>query len=142
MDAVKRLRTDVNLCFRGLAGKEGDASKNVETLKSAPGFKLMETDLATVLEDARKMSTGVLMHRTGEYTELSAFDGKTEAGLDTLADMDKAMEDLRSRSVSFPQKTPDTMEGDQICQLCVLIMTLEFSKKHMAEIVHSAIKRT
>jgi hypothetical protein len=153
LDATTRLRTDVLLCYRAMAGLEGDEFLKeiydargfppiVTTLESAPGFKQIEDQLGSTLEDARSMSRSLLLHQAGEYTALKIFEGRSETGLDKLEGMDKAMADLIAGGVKFPKQAPETMENDQICQLCVLILTLEFAKQHMASIVHSAIKNT
>jgi hypothetical protein len=142
LDATTRLRTDVLLCYRGMAGLNGNTESISDTLKSAQGFKAIEDQLGSTLEDARGMSRELLLHESGEYTALKVFEGRSETGLDKLEGMDKAMDDLIAGGIKFPKAVPESMEGDQICQLCVVILTLEFAKQHMAAIVHSAIKNT
>lgn len=56
--------------------------------------------------------------------------------------MDTAIGDLLEKPLTprLPPKAPETMETDPLCKLSMQITMLDFMKKHISSIVHSAVK--
>jgi hypothetical protein len=138
-DAIACLRVDVMMTYRGMGGVDGNAEKISALLKGAAGFKLLQDGFDSMLEAARVMTNGVLLHTNGEHKQLAAFETMSE--MDELAELDKAIADLNA-CLKFPDKAPDTMENDQICQLALMIAMLQLAKTHVAAIVRSGLKHT
>merc|ERR1719298_135593 len=106
-------------------------------LNKVPAIDHMAKDLSKTLEDAREIAVEMLEHGYGPFAGMSKLDSLE--GVDELDGFDKAIEDV-SASVKFPAAAPDSMEDDQLCQLSIIFVMLDYSIKHVADMIKAAIR--
>eukprot|EP00929_Paragymnodinium_shiwhaense_P010922 TRINITY_DN115_c0_g1_i1.p1 TRINITY_DN115_c0_g1~~TRINITY_DN115_c0_g1_i1.p1 ORF type:complete len:846 (-),score=258.84 TRINITY_DN115_c0_g1_i1:110-2647(-) len=99
----------------------------------------MRADLETTLADAKKLALEVLRWECGEFTVLQK-GLTTMEGLDTLEDMDDAIAGFNKVISCDPSKAPDSMEEDELCQLSIILVMLEYIIAHIADITKGAVR--
>jgi len=137
---VTKLRLDVLTMRKAMEGADGQADGTFGILKKVGKFDVMAADLMKTLEDAREISVSLLDHKKGIWHGLSKLD--SVEGIDELDGMDEAIMDLNKVSeVKFPSVVPDTLEDDVLCQLSIVFVMLEYTVKHIGEVIKISIKK-
>merc|ERR1719281_1321086 len=98
----------------------------------------MQNDLDTSLEDAREIAKELLDHGYGPFEGMKKLDNLE--GLDELDGFDTTIATV-SGMVKFPSTPPDSMEDDQLCQLSIIFVMLDYTIKHIAEIIKVSIRK-
>eukprot|EP00929_Paragymnodinium_shiwhaense_P082458 TRINITY_DN4344_c0_g1_i1.p1 TRINITY_DN4344_c0_g1~~TRINITY_DN4344_c0_g1_i1.p1 ORF type:complete len:833 (+),score=240.60 TRINITY_DN4344_c0_g1_i1:100-2598(+) len=135
--AVERVRRDVHVMRLAILGNKGEVGPIMSKLAATPGGKKMKKDLENTLEDARKLTIGLLEHTQGYFEEVDKVEDLE--GLEHLDGFDEAMEDI-NKSVKCPDAAPESMEGDELCQMAILFVMLEYITVHAADITRGAVK--
>lgn len=133
-----KLRLDVLTMRHAMEGADGDTGGSFMVLGKVPAFNTMKNDLMATLEDAREISLDLLQHTQGIWRGMAKLD--TVEGIDELEGMDAAIDSL-NKVISFPAKTMDSMEEDQAVQLSVVFVMLEYTVKHIGELIKATIKK-
>jgi hypothetical protein len=106
-------------------------------LNKVPAIAAMAKDLDNTLEDAREISIELLEHGYGPFGGAAKLDSLE--GVDELDGFATAIEDV-AKIVKFPDSAPDTMEDDELCRLSIIFVMLDYSIKHVAEMIKDAIR--
>merc|ERR1719236_296417 len=107
-------------------------------LNQVTAFKKIQEDLKKTLEDAREIAFLLLEHEKGDFHGLDKLD--TLEGIDELEDLAPAIE-AANTVVTFPAKTPASMEEDTLCQMSVVFVMLDYTVKHIAAIIKSTVEK-
>merc|ERR1719311_434050 len=102
----------------------GDTGDTMAKLNQVPAFKKIQEDLAKTLEDAREIAFMLLEHEKGDFHGLDKLD--TLEGIDELEDLGPAIQQA-NLVVTFPAKTPDSMEEDTLCQMSIVFVMLDYT---------------
>ena len=73
-----------------------------------------------------------LKHEKGIFHGLEKLD--TLEGIDELDALSTAIEQA-NKVVTFPAQTPDSMEEDELCQISIVFVMLDYTVKHIAAII-------
>merc|ERR1719316_1904112 len=133
-----KLRLDVLTIRAGLEGNDGETGDTMTKLNQVPAFKKIQEDLARTLEDAREIAFLLLEHEKGDFHGLDKLD--TLEGIDELEDLGPAIQQANT-VVTFPAKTPDSMEEDTLCQMSIVFVMLDYTVKHIAAIIKSTVEK-
>merc|ERR1719160_1602710 len=133
-----KLRLDILTIRAGLEGNDGQTGDTMAKLESVTAFKKIQKDLAGTLEDAREIAFMLLEHEKGDFHGLDKLD--TLEGIDELEDLGAAIAEANT-VVTFPAKTPDSMEEDTLCQMSIVFVMLDYTIKHVASIIKSTVEK-
>eukprot|EP00929_Paragymnodinium_shiwhaense_P028504 TRINITY_DN164_c3_g2_i4.p1 TRINITY_DN164_c3_g2~~TRINITY_DN164_c3_g2_i4.p1 ORF type:complete len:755 (+),score=228.60 TRINITY_DN164_c3_g2_i4:172-2265(+) len=138
---VNKVRLDIMVIRHALLGGKGADDKNfgqvMQYLTDVPKAKNMIQDLKQTLDDAKELSLDVLQWDAGEYTGLQKL--QEMQGLDELDGFEDAVTELAEK-VKFPGATPENLEQDELCQLSIVLVMLDYMVKHIADITKGAVK--
>eukprot|EP00929_Paragymnodinium_shiwhaense_P090920 TRINITY_DN509_c0_g1_i1.p1 TRINITY_DN509_c0_g1~~TRINITY_DN509_c0_g1_i1.p1 ORF type:complete len:304 (-),score=112.07 TRINITY_DN509_c0_g1_i1:111-896(-) len=137
--AIDRVRRDVLVMRLAILGNSGKESDIMSKLVKTEGGKMMRKDLDQTLKDSRDLTVGLLKHTQGLFEKIDEVPDL--AGLEDLDGFEDAMEDI-NKSVKCPDAAPETMEADELCQLAICFVMLEYITVHIAEIMRQAVKLT
>merc|ERR1719443_1231137 len=133
-----KLRLDILTMRAGLEGNDGQTGDTMAKLNAVTAFKKIQSDLASTLEDAREIAFMLLEHEKGDFHGLDKLD--TLVGIDELEDLGPAIQQANT-VVTFPAKTPDSMEEDTLCQMSIVFVMLDYTVKHIASIIKSTVEK-
>jgi len=138
---ITKVRVDVLTICHAMGGSDGHPDGISAVLSKVPAVKQFQKDLDGTLEDAREISEHLLSHGYGRFTGLSKLD--TVDGLDELDGYDAAIDAINKLpEVKFPNPAPETMEDDLLCQLSITFMMLDYTIKHIADIIKATIRKS
>merc|ERR1719159_1425096 len=133
-----KLRLDILTIRCGMEGDDGKTGETMAKLNKVNAFKKIQEDLKTTLEDAREIALMLLEHEKGDFHGLDKLD--TLEGIDQLEDLVPAIEQANT-VVTFPPKAPDSMEEDELCQISIIFVMLDYTVKHIAQIIKSTVEK-
>jgi len=129
-------------CWELLRKVQVEASpRRIEKTGSSAKYSALEAmaeDLRVTLEDSREIAVTLLSHGTGPLDIIGKLH--TTEGIDELDGLDAAIANINDFGLTFPAKAPASLEGDELCQLAIVFVMLEYSVKHMAEMVKSCVR--
>merc|ERR1719326_2557132 len=96
----------------------------------------MKQDLSETIEGARALSIALLKHEWGHFEGIENLP--TIYGLDKLDGFEEALDKL-CKVVKFPAKAPESMEDDELCQLSIVFVMLDYTIQHVAEITKACV---
>jgi len=132
-----KLRLDLLTIKHALDGS-GNVEENLfASLNKVPAIKHMAEDLEKTMEDARELAMDLLLHGYGPFSGTSKLDSME--GIDQLDGFEKSIGDM-SGLEKFPTTAPESMEDDKLCKLSVIFVMLDYSIKHVADIIKAAIR--
>jgi hypothetical protein len=137
VDKVRTLRLDLLMLECAMEGSGGSASGLFDKFTSQESWSRIRKDLDATLEDARKLSVALVSHETGDFTGLNDIDAT--ANIDELEDLPELLKDL-ANSIKFPAKAPSSMEDDEICKISSVLVMLEGTCGHIAQIVKMGLQ--
>jgi len=135
-----KLRLDILTIKHAMDGSgsgKQEGPKLLNILNSVPSIAAMAKDLDNTLEDAREISIELLEHGYGPFGGASKLDSLE--GVDSLDGFAEAIKQVAGK-VKFPDTAPDSMEDDLLCQLSIVFVMLDYSIKHVAEMIKDAIR--
>eukprot|EP00929_Paragymnodinium_shiwhaense_P059746 TRINITY_DN298_c0_g3_i1.p1 TRINITY_DN298_c0_g3~~TRINITY_DN298_c0_g3_i1.p1 ORF type:complete len:348 (+),score=97.02 TRINITY_DN298_c0_g3_i1:80-1045(+) len=135
--AVDRVRCDVHVMRLAVLGIKDTPGPIMSKLAALPDGKRMQEDLAKTLTDARNLTIGLLEQTQGHFEEIDKIDDL--AGLEYLDGFESAMEGI-NKTVKCPATPPETMEDDELCQLAIVFVMLQYITVHVADIMRGAVK--
>eukprot|EP00929_Paragymnodinium_shiwhaense_P059742 TRINITY_DN298_c0_g1_i1.p1 TRINITY_DN298_c0_g1~~TRINITY_DN298_c0_g1_i1.p1 ORF type:complete len:353 (+),score=122.57 TRINITY_DN298_c0_g1_i1:80-1060(+) len=140
--AVDQVRRDVLVMRLALLGDTAGTDNEkvgsiMKYLKKVPKTKELEEHLIHILGDAKKLTVGLLDHLQGPFDGLKQI-GKVD-GLDDLHGIDDAIKDINT-VVTLPKQAPESMEADELCQLSIIFVMLEYICVHIACITKGAVR--
>eukprot|EP00929_Paragymnodinium_shiwhaense_P101961 TRINITY_DN6515_c0_g1_i2.p1 TRINITY_DN6515_c0_g1~~TRINITY_DN6515_c0_g1_i2.p1 ORF type:complete len:653 (+),score=206.56 TRINITY_DN6515_c0_g1_i2:2-1960(+) len=136
--SLNKARLDINimkLALDGYGSKEG--ASVMRHLNTVAEVGEMKKDLSTTIRDGQTLSIGLLEHEFGHFDGIEMLE--EIEGLDDLNGYDEAVTKL-SKVVKFPSKAPESMEEDELCQLAIVFVMLDYLVKHIAEVTKAAVK--
>merc|ERR1719321_1337098 len=133
-----KLRLDVLTMMLALERSKGTPDDIKNVLVKVPAIKSMQGDLDGTLEDAREIAVELLDHGYGPFEGMKKLDNLE--GLDELDGFDATIGQI-SGMVKFPSKPPDSMEDDQLCQLSIVFVMLDYTIKHIGEMIKVSIRK-
>jgi len=129
-------------CWELLRKVQVEASpRRIEKTGSSAKYSALEAmaeDLRVTLEDSREIAVTLLSHGSGPLDIIHKLH--TTEGIDELDGLDAAIANINDFGLTFPAKAPASLEGDELCQLAIVFVMLEYSVKHMAEMVKSCVR--
>merc|ERR1719420_798483 len=138
ISVAAKLRLDILSMRAAMEGADGNTDETVKTLAKVSGFTAIQKDLKATLEDAREIAVLLLSHTEGYFTGMDKLD--TLEGIDTVDGLDKAI-DSANKIVAFPSTAPDSMEDDMLCQLSIVFVMLDYTVKHIAQIIKCTVQK-
>jgi len=138
IDYATKLRLDILAIRAGLEGNDGDTGETMRKLNLIPAFGAIKQDLAHTLEDAREIAMMLLCHEKDDFHGLDKLD--TLVGIDSLDALPTAIEQANT-IVKFPATCPSTMEEDELCQISIVFVMLDYTVKHIAAIIKSTVEK-
>merc|ERR1719243_300168 len=135
---LQTIRLDILMLWFAMAGSDGKPDAIFSKFENEPGFKSVQDDLNSTLEDAHMLTMATLKHEGGKFTGLSSL--KNTTGIDSLGALPELIEYLGS-SLKFPATAPDSMEDDELCQISTVCMLLDSTIKHIAGLIQDTIKQ-
>jgi hypothetical protein len=133
---LKRIRLDMLLVKQALVGIDGKMEEMVEMLNSVEEVVHMRKDLHETMEDARKLSIGLLEHEYGRFPGLDKLS--TVEGLDELDGFDEAVAGV-NKKVEI-KEVPKTMEDDHAVRFSIVFVMLEYLIQHISAVTQGAVK--
>jgi len=137
VDKVRSLRLDLLALESAMEGGGGSAAGLFDKFASQPSWGKIRKDLDSTLEDARKLSVALVSHETGPFTGLNDIDAT--ANIDELEDLPELLKDL-AKTLKLPTKAPSSMEDDEICKISSVLVMLEQTCAHIAQIVKMGLQ--
>merc|ERR1719217_1040671 len=135
---LQTIRLDILMLWFAMAGSDGKPDAIFSKFESEAGFKSVQDDLNSTLEDAHGLAIATLRHEGGHFTGLSNL--KNTTGIDSLGALPELISHLSS-SLKFPATAPDSMEDDELCQISTVCMLLDSTIKHIAGLIQDTIKQ-
>merc|ERR1719393_8996 len=135
---LSTIRLDILMLWFAMAGSDGKPDAIFSKFESEAGFKSVQDDLNSTLEDAHSLAIATLRHEGGHFTGLSNL--KNTTGIDSLGALPELISHLSS-SLKFPAAAPDSMEDDELCQISTVCMLLDSTIKHIAGLIQDTIKQ-
>merc|ERR1719321_2117326 len=135
---LSTIRLDILMLWFAMAGSDGKPDAIFSKFEGDAGFKSVQDDLSSTLEDAHSLAIGTLRHEGGHFTGLSSL--KNTSGIDSLGALPDLISHL-SGSLKFPATAPDSMEDDELCQISTVCMLLDSTIKHIAGLIQDTIKQ-
>eukprot|EP00929_Paragymnodinium_shiwhaense_P111624 TRINITY_DN7996_c0_g1_i1.p2 TRINITY_DN7996_c0_g1~~TRINITY_DN7996_c0_g1_i1.p2 ORF type:complete len:179 (-),score=64.55 TRINITY_DN7996_c0_g1_i1:75-575(-) len=144
--SLKKVKSDILVIQMALRSHKKPAADGEKAEELSSVFKLlsripesrdMALDLLHTLDDAHKLSLTVLRFTSGDFNGLSQLS--TVDDLDKLDGIEEALRGLATL-VKFPEKAPKSMEDDELVQLSIVFIMLEYLVSHVAEITKAAVK--
>eukprot|EP00929_Paragymnodinium_shiwhaense_P010924 TRINITY_DN115_c0_g2_i1.p1 TRINITY_DN115_c0_g2~~TRINITY_DN115_c0_g2_i1.p1 ORF type:complete len:318 (-),score=81.71 TRINITY_DN115_c0_g2_i1:136-1062(-) len=137
--SINKVRLDCLVMRLALLGNKSSLPEEniMKAMKKAEGIDGMIDDLMKTLDDAKTLSMGVLEHADGPFDGLKKL--QTMEGLEELDGVDDAIAAL-CKTMPFPSKAPESLEDDQLCQVSIVLVMLEYVIAHVAEITQGAVK--
>merc|ERR1719428_420727 len=133
-----KLRLDVLTIRAGLEGNDGETGGTMKKLNSVAGFDAIKKDLQGTLEDAREIAFMLLEHEKGDFHGLEKLD--TLEGIEELNGLAEAIESA-NKAVAVPATPPDSMEEDELCQMSIVFVMLDYTVKHIAAIIKATVEK-
>jgi len=141
VDVATKIRVDIltiKMAMDGGGQRKGPSIFGI--LNSVPAIGNMQKDLAGTLEDAREIAIELLDHGYGPFSGMTKLDSLE--GVDKLDGFDDALAKVCGvGGVKFPASAPDSMEDDLLCQLSIIFVMLDYSIKHVAEMIKCTIRQ-
>jgi hypothetical protein len=134
---LKKIRLDVLIIEKALCGLDGKMERIVELFNKVPAGPKLKKDLNDTMEGARKLTKALLEHEHGPFEGLKLID--TVEGINELEGFDEAL-DAQCELLKFPSEAPASMEGDELCQMSILFVMLDYLIIHVADITMAAVK--
>merc|ERR1719379_3239594 len=100
----------------------------MKKINQVAAIKDIQKDLATTLEDAREIAFMLMEHEKGIFHGLEKLD--TLEGIDELEALTIAIDQANS-VVTWPAKVADSMEEDELCQISIVFVMLDYTVKHI-----------
>merc|ERR1719230_238585 len=135
---LQTIRLDILMLWFAMAGSDGKPDAIFSKFENEPGFKSVQDDLNSTLEDAHMLTIATLKHEGGKFTGLTSL--KNTTGIDSLGALPELIDHLGS-SLKFPAAAPDSMEDDELCQISTVCMLLDSTIKHIAALIQDSIKQ-
>eukprot|EP00929_Paragymnodinium_shiwhaense_P059744 TRINITY_DN298_c0_g2_i1.p1 TRINITY_DN298_c0_g2~~TRINITY_DN298_c0_g2_i1.p1 ORF type:complete len:353 (+),score=117.23 TRINITY_DN298_c0_g2_i1:80-1060(+) len=140
--AVDMVRRDVLVMRLALLGETAgtDNEKVGDIMKymgKVPKTKELRDHLQDILKESKTLTIDLLSHKTGPFEDLKKITRVD--GLDDLDGIDAAIKDINT-VVKMPAKAPETMEADELCQLSIIFVMLEYICVHIANITKGAVR--
>merc|ERR1719238_2679891 len=120
--AVNKVRLDILVMRLALLGPNDTVGNVVKNLKMK-ATEEMKKDLLQTLKDAQQLTVGLLKHGSGPFDGLDNLE--SVEGIDELQGVEKAIAGI-NKTLKFPSKAPDTMEADELVQLSIIFIMLEY----------------
>eukprot|EP00929_Paragymnodinium_shiwhaense_P034248 TRINITY_DN18659_c1_g1_i1.p1 TRINITY_DN18659_c1_g1~~TRINITY_DN18659_c1_g1_i1.p1 ORF type:complete len:432 (-),score=123.43 TRINITY_DN18659_c1_g1_i1:119-1339(-) len=137
--ALKKARADLFIMKLALTSHSSEGETIFKTLNKCPECGDMKSDLANTIADAKALTTKLLEHDHGKFLGLQ--DIKSVKGIDVLDGLDEAIDGL-NHHVSIPEKAPENLERDELVQLSIVFVMLEFLISHVAGILKAGVRLT
>eukprot|EP00929_Paragymnodinium_shiwhaense_P122141 TRINITY_DN9474_c0_g1_i1.p2 TRINITY_DN9474_c0_g1~~TRINITY_DN9474_c0_g1_i1.p2 ORF type:complete len:408 (-),score=101.59 TRINITY_DN9474_c0_g1_i1:145-1368(-) len=137
---LNKVRLDILVMRLALLGGSEEVPQDgsvVKHLNELPECKQMQDDLTTTLKDAQTLAIKLLQHERGDFHGLDGLSSLE--GLATLAGMDEALDGLNKR-MTFPRKAPASIEEDELAQLSIVFVMLQYIIGHVADIIKAGVK--
>merc|ERR1719473_744240 len=135
---LQTIRLDILMLWFPMAGSDGKPDAIFSKFENESGFKSVQDDLNSTLEDARMLAISTLKHEGGKFTGLTSL--KNTTGIDSLGALPDLIDHLGS-SLKFPGTAPESMEDDELCQISTVCMLLDSTIKHIAALIQDTIKQ-
>merc|ERR1719217_1790289 len=135
---LQTIRLDILMLWFAMAGSDGKPDAIFSKFENEAGFKSVQEDLNSTLEDAHMLTIATLKHEGGKFTGLTSL--KNTTGIDSLGALPELIDHLGS-SLKFPAAAPDSMEDDELCQISTVCMLLDSTIKHIAALIQDSIKQ-
>merc|ERR1719262_357849 len=132
------IRLDILMLWFAMAGSDGKPDAIFSKFEKEDGFKSVQDDLNSTLEDAHSLAIATLRHEGGHFSGLSSL--KNTTGIDSLGALPDLIKHLSS-SLKFPATAPESMEDDELCQISTVCMLLDSTIKHIAGLIQDTIKQ-
>jgi len=136
--SLRKVRGDLFIIRKALLGDNGECSGGIfKVLNRIEESRQMRMDLDQTITDAKELSTALLRHTNGNFTGLTHLD--TIYGIDELDGLDTALDGLQEH-MEFPKEAPATMESDELVQISIIFVMLEFLIAHISGVIKGAVK--
>eukprot|EP00929_Paragymnodinium_shiwhaense_P059745 TRINITY_DN298_c0_g2_i2.p1 TRINITY_DN298_c0_g2~~TRINITY_DN298_c0_g2_i2.p1 ORF type:complete len:353 (+),score=115.63 TRINITY_DN298_c0_g2_i2:80-1060(+) len=140
--AVDQVRRDVLVMRLALLGETAGTDKEevghiMKYLSKVPKTQELKEHLKEILEESKVLTVGLLEHLNGPFDGLKKINRVDN--LDDLQGIDDAIKDINT-VVKMPPKAPETMEADELCQLSIIFVMLEYICVHIANITKGAVR--
>jgi hypothetical protein len=136
-EQAKQVRLDILMLWYAAAGSDGKPDAIFDKLGSSKEFKGVQDDLKATLADVRKLTVDLLGCEAGAFNGLDQL--KTTENIDVLEDLEPLAQTVNG-SLKFPDTAADSMEDDEVCQLAIVFLTLDYTIKHIAAITQACIR--
>merc|ERR1719482_2517451 len=100
---VETIRLDILMLWFAMAGSDGKPDAIFSKFENEPGFKSVQDDLNSTLEDAHMLAISTLKHEGGKFTGLTSL--KNTTGIDELGALPGLISHLSS-TLKFPAAAP------------------------------------
>jgi hypothetical protein len=136
---LDQIRLDMLMLWFALAGSDGKPDAIFAKFEHATGWKSVQSDLNSTLEDAHNLVIGLLSDESGHFKGLGML--KNTTGIDHLDALPGLIEDVSKEGITFPSKVGDSMEDDELCQIGTAFLLLDNTIKHIAGILQTSIRQ-